>query len=121
MRRGIETPILLRFDGILRARVRDLNQALQRRRAREFNYEAPYRGVFPIKVNQQRHVVEALLEEGRQARHGPGGRQQARAAGGDRAATPARRSLMICNGYKDEDYIETALLAEQARASRRSW
>jgi len=68
-RRGIATPVLLRFDGILRSRVRELNNAFNAARA-EFNYQGAYRGVFPIKVNQQRHVVEALLEEGQ--KHGTG-------------------------------------------------
>jgi arginine decarboxylase len=110
-RRGIATPVLLRFDGILRARVRDLNQAFNAARA-EFNYDGPYRGVFPIKVNQQRHVVESLLEEGR--KHGMGlevgSKPELLAAIALQAETG---SLVICNGYKDEEYIETALLASK--------
>jgi arginine decarboxylase len=108
-RRGIATPVLLRFDGILRARVRELNQAFNAARA-EFNYEAPYRGVFPIKVNQQRHVVETMLEEGR--KHGMGlevgSKPELLAAIAMQAESGA---LVICNGYKDKDYVETALLA----------
>jgi arginine decarboxylase len=108
-RRGIATPVLLRFDGILRARVRELNAAFNAARA-EFEYEAPYRGVFPIKVNQQRHVVESLLEEGR--KHGMGlevgSKPELLAAIALQADSGA---LVICNGYKDEEYIETALLA----------
>ena len=108
-RRGIATPVLLRFDGILRARVRELNTASNAARA-EFDYEAPYRGVFPIKVNQQRHVVESLLEEGR--KHGMGlevgSKPELLAAIALQADSGA---LVICNGYKDEDYVETALLA----------
>ena len=111
MRRGIATPILLRFDGILRGRVRDLNKAFNAARA-EFGYEAPYRGVFPIKVNQQRHVVESLLEEGRQ--HGTGlevgSKPELLAA---IALQADGGSLVICNGYKDEDYVETALLSSK--------
>jgi arginine decarboxylase len=110
-RRGITTPILLRFDGILRARVRDLNQAFNAARA-EFSYEAPYRGVFPIKVNQQRHVVESLLEEGR--KHGMGlevgSKPELLAA---IALQAESGSLVVCNGYKDRDYVETALLASK--------
>ena len=111
LRRGIATPVLLRFDGILRARVRELNQAFNAARA-EFNYEAPYRGVFPIKVNQQRHVVETMLEEGR--KHGMGlevgSKPELLAA---IALQADGGSLVICNGYKDEDYIETALLSSK--------
>lgn len=110
-RRGIQTPILLRFDGILRSRVRELNRAFDDAR-REFGYEAPYRGVFPIKVNQQRHVVESLLEEGR--KHGTGlevgSKPELLAA---IALQEGVGSLVICNGYKDDDYVETALLASK--------
>jgi arginine decarboxylase len=110
-RRGIQPPVLLRFDGILRARVRDLNQAFNDARA-EFGYEGAYRGVFPIKVNQQRHVVEALLEEGR--KHGTGlevgSKPELLAA---IALQADGGSLLICNGYKDEDYVETALLSSK--------
>jgi len=108
-RRGIELPILLRFDGILRARVRELNAAFDAARA-EYGYEAPYVGVFPIKVNQQHHVVDALLEEG--ARHGTGlevgSKPELLAA---LALLSGRESLVVCNGYKDREYVETALLA----------
>jgi arginine decarboxylase len=111
LRRGIATPILLRFDGILRARVRELNQAFNSARA-EFNYQGAYRGVFPIKVNQQRHVVEALLEEGR--KHGTGlevgSKPELLAA---IALQADGGSLLLCNGYKDENYIETALLSSK--------
>lgn len=110
-RRGIATPILLRLDGILRGRVRDLNEAFNSARE-EFGYSAPYRGVYPIKVNQQRHLVEALLEEGR--KHGTGlevgSKPELLAA---IALQAGDDSLVICNGYKDEDYVETALLASR--------
>jgi arginine decarboxylase len=109
LRRGVTTPILLRFDGILRARVRAMNEAFNNAR-REFNYEAPYRGVFPIKVNQERHVVEALLSEGANFNMGleVGSKPELIAV---IALQAGRGSLMICNGYKDEEYIEMALLA----------
>ena len=110
-RRGIATPVLLRFDGILRGRVRELNAAFNAARA-EFNYQGPYRGVFPIKVNQQRHVVESLLEEGR--KHGTGlevgSKPELLAA---IAMQADGGSLVICNGYKDADYVETAMLASK--------
>jgi arginine decarboxylase len=110
-RRGIQPPILLRLDGILRARVRELNQAFNDARA-EFAYEGPYRGVFPIKVNQQRHVVEALLQEGR--KHGTGlevgSKPELLAA---IAMQADGGSLLICNGYKDDSYVETALLSSK--------
>ncbi len=107
--RGIDPPLLLRFDGILRARVRELAGAFDKARA-EFGYRAAYRPVLPIKVNQQRHVVEALLEGGRQ--HGLGievGSKPELLA--SLALDVGPDALLICNGYKDREYIETALLA----------
>jgi len=110
-RRGIATPLLLRFDGVLRARVRQMNRAFQAARE-EFGYESPYVGVFPIKVNQERHVIEVLLEEGR--RFGMGlevGSKPELLAG--IALQAGEGTLMICNGYKDSDYVEMALLSAQ--------
>lgn len=109
LRRGVSTPILLRFDSILRARVRSMNEAFNNAR-REFNYEAPYRGVFPIKVNQERHVVEALLSEGSNWQMGleVGSKPELIAVV---ALMAGRGSLMVCNGYKDEEYIEMALMS----------
>jgi arginine decarboxylase len=110
-RRGIELPILIRFDGILRNRVREVWAAFDRAR-KEFDYAAPYRGVFPIKVNQQRHVVEAMLEQGRE--HGMGlevgSKPELLAV---LALLATQRTIVICNGYKDRDYVETALLASK--------
>ncbi|MBL6720845.1 MAG: biosynthetic arginine decarboxylase [Planctomycetes bacterium] len=108
-RRGVAAPILLRFDGILRARARQINAAFNNAR-REYDYRAPYRGVFPIKVNQERHVVEALLAEGRL--YGMGlevGSKPELIAG--IAIQAGEGTLMICNGYKDAEYVEMALLA----------
>ncbi|MFT7670833.1 MAG: arginine decarboxylase [Planctomycetota bacterium] len=111
-RRGVETPILLRFDGLLRARVRALFDAFDKAK-KEFDYPGDYRLVYPIKVNQEREVVEALLKEGRPRGMGLeiGSKPELVAVmtlrgGGD-------DSLVICNGYKDEEYIELALLAQK--------
>ncbi|MEO0651011.1 MAG: biosynthetic arginine decarboxylase [Planctomycetota bacterium] len=109
--RGIELPILLRFDGILRSRVRAMWEAFDRARE-EYDYAGTYRGVYPIKVNQQRHVVEAMLEEGRELGMGleVGSKPELLAV---LALLATQRTLVICNGYKDRDYIETALLASK--------
>ncbi len=110
-RRGISTPLILRFDGILRARVRELNTAFDNAR-REYDYRARYRCIYPIKVNQQRHVVEAMLAEG--AQHGMGlevgSKPELLAA---LAISGDSKRLLICNGYKDAEYVETALLASK--------
>ncbi len=112
-RRGVELPILLRFDGVLRSRVRELRGAFDRARA-EFGYTAPYHCIYPIKVNQQRHVVEVLLEEGREDESSVGlevgSKPELLAA---LALLSGRRSLVICNGYKDREYVETAMLASK--------
>ncbi len=110
-RRGVDTPILLRFDGILKARVREIFSAFDKARA-EYGYEAPYVCVFPIKVNQQRHLVDALLAEG--SLHGMGVEVGSKP---ELLAVMALYSdkgrLIICNGYKDREYVETALLTSR--------
>ena len=110
-RRGLEAPILLRFDGILRARVRELYEAFNQARA-EYGYEAPYACVFPIKVNQQRHLVDVLLQEGRQQGMGVeiGSKPELLAV---MALYSEKNRLVICNGYKDREYVETALLTSR--------
>ena len=108
-RRGIATPLLLRFDGILRGRVRELHEAFGAAR-REYGYPAPYMGVYPIKVNQQRLVVETLMDEGH--KHGMGLEVGSKPELLAAIAMKTRGEMIIvCNGYKDEDFIETALLS----------
>ncbi len=112
--RGIAPPILLRFNGILRGRVRELSQAFNQARE-EFGYQASYATVFPIKVNQQRHLVDVLVEEG--TRHGMGlevGSKPELLAVMALYADQGR--LIICNGYKDQEYVETALLMQRLGA-----
>jgi len=108
-RRGVRAPILMRFDGILRSRVRELYAAFNAARA-EYDYPAPYRLIYPIKVNQDRHVVESLVAEGRA--HGMGlevgSKPELLAV---LTMDTGDKPLVICNGYKDDEYIETALLA----------
>src|SRR5262245_48254676 len=110
-RRGVEPPILLRFNGILRSRVREIHGAFNNARA-EYGYTAPYHCVFPIKVNQQRHLVDVLLQEG--AKHGMGvevGSKPELLAVMSFYAEKDR--LIICNGYKDREYAELALLTSR--------
>jgi len=111
-RRGIDTPILLRFDGILRSRVRALYEAFDAART-EYEYEKPYCLVYPIKVNQEREVVEELLREGRGRGMGleVGSKPELVAVMTMRGGVD--ESLVICNGYKDEEYVELALLSSR--------
>ncbi|MFT6713235.1 MAG: arginine decarboxylase, partial [Planctomycetota bacterium] len=108
LQRGVRAPLLLRFNSILRGRVEELAGAFNHARA-EFNYKAPYRSIYPIKVNQQRHVVEQLLRSGRDLGLGleVGSKPELLAAMGLEHGPDA---LVVCNGYKDRDYIEMALL-----------
>ncbi|MBM3985914.1 MAG: biosynthetic arginine decarboxylase, partial [Planctomycetes bacterium] len=107
-RQGMSLPLLIRFDGILRQRVQSLSRAF-RQAAEEYGYSGRHRPVYPIKVNQQRHVVETLLESGRDIGVGleVGSKPELLAV----VAQLDRPSLMICNGYKDEAYMEMACLA----------
>jgi len=109
--RGIQLPILLRFTDILRHRVGEVHEAF-RLAIQEFDYKGEYCCVYPIKVNQQRHVVEEILDFGKPFRFGleAGSKPEllavlALANGGD---TP-----IICNGFKDDEFIQMAMLARK--------
>ena len=91
-RRGLRAPLLIRFSDILASRVRGHLARLRHARSPSTRYQGRYRGVYPIKVNQQRHVVEEIVQLRRRARRRPRGRQQARAAGRAGAARHARRA-----------------------------
>ena len=106
--RGLKFPLLIRFQDILRHRVEALNNAF-RTSIKEFNYQGEYRGVFPIKVNQLREVVEEILEAGRPFNFGleVGSKPELYAG---LALQPQMGSLIICNGYKDAGFIKMALL-----------
>jgi arginine decarboxylase len=108
--RGLDLPLLIRFPNILQDRIRQLNQCFQSA-IREYGYEGTYRGVFPIKVNQQRHLVEEIVESGRPWRFGleAGSKPELLIA---LAAMEDEDGLIICNGYKDLAYLETALVAQ---------
>ena len=109
--RGCNVPLLIRFSDILRTRVEQLCGAFQQAIA-ENDYKGAYRGVYPIKVNQQRHVVEELVEYGRPFNLGieAGSKPELLVA---LALQDNPEALILCNGYKDKAYIETALLAQK--------
>ena len=109
--RGVGLPLLLRFSDILRSRVDELNQAFQRA-IKEYGYQGVYRGVYPIKVNPQRQVVEEVVRFGRPYHHGleAGSKPELLAV---LAMLDDEDALIICNGYKDEEYVETALLGSK--------
>src|SRR5471032_1529733 len=106
--RVLKFPLLIRFQDILRHRVEAINKAFQNSIA-EFNYQGKYRGVFPIKVNQLREVVEEILDAGKVYDFGlEVGSKPELFAG--LALQNQMGSLIICNGYKDAEFIKMALL-----------
>src|SRR5437867_4051666 len=106
--RGLKFPVLIRFQDILRHRVEDINVAF-RNAITEFGYQGRYRGVFPIKVNQLREVVEEILDAGRPYEFGlEVGSKPELFAG--LALQSQLGSLIVCNGYKDANFIRVALL-----------
>src|SRR5512136_692641 len=106
--RGLKFPLLIRFQDILRHRVESINTAFRNSIA-EFNYQGKYRGVFPIKVNQLREVVEEILDAGKPYDFGlEVGSKPELFAG--LALQNQLGSLIICNGYKDPEFIKMALL-----------
>ncbi|MCA9679191.1 MAG: biosynthetic arginine decarboxylase [Kofleriaceae bacterium] len=109
--RGIQLPILLRFSDILRARIELICGAFNGA-IKEYEYTGRYRGVYPIKVNQNRTVVEEIIEFGRPFHFGleAGSKPELLAI---MAIHQDEEALVVCNGYKDEEYIETALLASK--------
>jgi arginine decarboxylase len=109
--RGLKLPLLIRFSDILKTRVEQLCGAFQQAIA-ENEYRGSYRGVYPIKVNQQRHVVEELVEYGRPFNLGieAGSKPELLVA---LAVQDNPEALILCNGYKDKSFIETALLAQK--------
>ncbi len=109
--RGLRTPLLVRFSDILAARVRGLCASFGKAIS-EYGYQGNYRGVYPIKVNQQRHVVEEIVRYGAAERVGleAGSKPELLIA---LAILDTPGAVIICNGYKDRAYIETALLAQR--------
>ena len=109
--RDLSLPLLIRFDDILEDRLERLHGAFERAIA-QYGYSGRYQGVFPVKCNQQRHVVEQLVESGRRWHFGleAGSKAELLIA---LSLLEDPEALLICNGYKDSRYIETAILARQ--------
>jgi arginine decarboxylase len=110
-RRGIQLPLLLRFSDLLHARIRLINEAFAAA-IQEYGYRGQYRGVYPIKVNQSLRVVEEIVKFGRQYHYGleAGSKPELLAV---MSLHEDEEALIVCNGYKDQEYIETALLASK--------
>jgi len=108
--RGLDLPLLIRFSGIIEDRIRHINECFFRA-IEEYEYGGVYRGVFPVKVNQQRHLIDEIVEHGKPWHFGleAGSKPELLIA---LSATRDPGGLIVCNGYKDRAYIETALLAQ---------
>jgi len=108
--RGISLPILIRFAEILKHRLAELHQAFQNSIA-EHGYKGGYCCVYPIKVNQQRQVVEEVLKYGRPYKFGleAGSKPELLAV----LAIADNDTPIICNGFKDDEYIEMVMLAKK--------
>jgi arginine decarboxylase len=109
--RGLDLPLLIRFSDILQDRIRRLNECFVKAIV-EYNYSGSFRGVFPVKVNQQKHLIDEVVEFGRPWHYGleAGSKPELLIA---LSAISDPNGLIICNGYKDHKYIETALLAQR--------
>jgi len=110
-KRGIQLPLLIRFSDILRTRIKNLCESFQSA-MQEYHYQAVYRGVYPIKVNQQRQVVATIVDAAKAYHFGleAGSKPELLTTV---ATLKDPEALIVCNGYKDEEYIELALLARR--------
>jgi len=110
-KQGMAFPLVVRFQDLLRHRVETINRAFQSAIA-EANYQNTYKGVFPIKVNQLREVIEEVIDAGRPFSFGleAGSKPELIAA---LAVHRDPESLIICNGYKDSTFIQNALLGRK--------
>ncbi len=109
--RGIRVPIMVRFPDIIKSRV-ELMHACFQKAFQDHGYKGQYQGVYPIKVNQQRHLVEELVYYGRNLRLGLecGSKPELLVV---LALMNNKDAVVVCNGFKDSEYIETALLAQK--------
>jgi len=108
--RGIQTPVLIRFGDILKHRLGEIHAAFQQA-IREHDYQGGYQCIFPIKVNQQRQVVEEIMDFGRPYHFGleAGSKPELLAV----IALASNDIPIVCNGFKDDEFIETAMLAQK--------
>ena len=111
-RKGVRTPLNLRFPQILQDRVEIINEAFKKA-IRQYEYAGSYQGVFPVKTNQTKEVVEEVVRAGHKYRSGleAGSKPELMIA---LSMDLHPEALILCNGYKDEAFIRMALLARKA-------
>lgn len=107
--RGLGMPVLLRVENILDAQITSLNKTFQSAMS-DLGYQGSFMGAYPIKVNQQQQVIEQITHFGSRYHHGleAGSKAELIAAMG---MMRDPKSLLICNGYKDEEFIDLGLYA----------
>jgi arginine decarboxylase len=108
--KDVQLPVLLRFPDIIDDRIETISKCFKVA-AEEYNYNAENFIIYPIKVNQMRPVVEEIIDHGKKFNIGleAGSKPELHAV----LAVSTENSLIVCNGYKDDDYIELALLAQK--------
>lgn len=108
---GVGMPLLIRFSDILRSRIGDLHDRFMSA-IKEFGYTGGYTTIYPIKVNQQRHVVEEIVEFGQPFGVGLecGSKRELQAVLGLAETT---NHVIVCNGYKDEEFMRLALMGQK--------
>ena len=108
---GVGLPMLLRFSDILRTRIETLSEKFEAA-MKSYGYEGKYTTVYPIKVNQQRHIIEEIVTFGE--KHGVGlevgSKPELQAV---LALTERTDHIIVCNGYKDEEYMRLALMGQK--------
>jgi arginine decarboxylase len=112
---GVQLPVVLRFHDILRSRVRNLNRIFKKTITR-LGYQGVYRGVYPIKVNQMREVVEEIIDAGEPFQFGLEAGSKAELLS-VLAYNTHPQALTILNGYKDDDYMRLAMIGRKLQRS----
>ncbi|MBO4335015.1 MAG: biosynthetic arginine decarboxylase [Desulfovibrio sp.] len=109
--RGYDMPVLLRVENILASRIAAIHESF-RKAIYSLNYQGEYRGVFPVKVNQQQQVVEKIVQSGAPHHHGleVGSKGELLAA---LSLIRDREACLVCNGYKDEEFFNLGLQAQR--------
>lgn len=111
VKRRVQLPVLLRFPQIFANQVRVMNRSFTSA-MKEFDYKGAHRAVFPMKVNQRRQVIEAYIEEGSKHNYGLECGSKAELYAGI-ALDQSEDSLLVCNGFKDDSFIDLAYVGTQ--------
>lgn len=110
--RGIQPPMLLRFSDILKHRIGEIAEAFRRSRE-EYGYTGEYHCVYPIKVNQQRHIVEEVLVYGKEYGFGLEAGSKPELLAVLAVTNGTSETPIICNGFKDDEFIKMVVLARK--------